>query len=283
MMETKIIPKHGEYRQDPLAKILATGQISHAYLLLGEKEFVIAKGLWFARALNCEQLESDTHGPCEQCASCRKALHGNHSGIHHVIAAGGRQTISIEQVRHLQQEAYLTHLEGQYAVFLIAAEEMREEAANSLLKVLEEPPSHTVFILYAEKALDLLPTILSRCQIIRLQEGEGGALAQDLLAKAWQWLEDLPQMSPERLLSWGDRWDKDKQGLRQFLLGMLECLHQTILDYVAKNPEQATREMLLPWLEGAALVEETVESLDRNMNQRLLIDVLVLKLKKLLG
>ena len=270
----------GAVETTPLAKILATGQISHAYLLLGDEGIALSQGLWFARGLNCLQSEGGT--PCEVCDSCKKALHGNHSAIHQITAANGKQFISIEQIRVMQQQAYLSHLEGRYQVFLLAAEQLREEAANSLLKVLEEPPAQTVFLLYAQKDLDILPTILSRCQIVRL--GEGVAVSQEeMLAKAADWLNDLSQISADKILSWGDKWDKDKQGVRAFLIAALQCVHETILKNTREQEETAVPAFIELWLESAAILEETIESLDRNVNQRLLLDVLVLKLKRLLG
>lgn len=273
-----------DLEQNPLARILAAGQISHAYLLLGDGELVLSMGFWFARGLNCTAaLEERQQGaPCEVCDACRKMLHGNHSALHHITAGNGKQYISIEQIRTMQQQAYLSHLEGHYQVFLLAAEQLREEAANGLLKVLEEPPAQTVFLLYAEKDLDILPTILSRCQIVRLQEG--AAVAQEeLLGKAADWLNDFSQISPDRLLSWGDKWDKDRQGLRAFLVAALQCVHETILQGVRQQEPGEAAGAIEPWLASAALLEEAVESLDKNVNQRLLLDVLVLQLKRLLG
>ena len=276
--------KTNEMSITPLAKILATGQISHAYLLIGDDVIVLPQAFWFARGLNCEARKTNLEqiGPCESCSSCRKALHGNHSVIHHITAANGKQYISIEQIRAMQQQAYLSHLEGTYQVFLLSARQLRKESANSLLKVLEEPPAQTVFLLYAQKDLDILPTVLSRCQIIRLQE-KSALVRKELLAKASQWLGDFPQLSKDRLLSWGEKWDKDRQGVREFLLAALQCCHSKILKMTKENPSEQVVALIQPWLESAAVLEEVVEALDKNVNQRLLLDVMVLKLKKLLG
>ena len=273
-----------EMAGSPLAKILATGQISHAYLLIGDEMAVLPQAFWLARGLNCETRLSGgaQDRPCESCPSCRKALHGNHSAIHHITAASGRQYISIEQIRNMQQQAYLSHIEGEYQIFLLAARQLRKESANSLLKVLEEPPAQTVFLLYAQKDLDILPTVLSRCQIIRLQE-KSAQFRKEILTRAGGWLDDFPALSGDRLLSWGDKWDKDRQGVREFLLTALQCSHSTILKIARENPPQQAAALMQPWLEATAVIEETIEGLDKNVNQRLLLDVLVLKLKKLLG
>lgn len=276
--------KTNEMSPNPLAKILATGQISHAYLFIGDDAVVLPLAFWFARGLNCEARLSGVSPdrPCDICPSCRKALHGNHSAIHHITAANGKQYISIEQIRAMQQQAYLSHLEGDYQVFLLSARQLRKESANSLLKVLEEPPAQTVFLLYAQKDLDILPTVLSRCQIVRIQE-KSLLIRKELLTKASQWLGDFPQLSRDRLLSWGEKWDKDRQGVREFLLAALQCCHSTILELTKKTPQEQVAALIRPWLESAAVLEETIESLDKNVNQRLLLDVMVLKLKNLLG
>ena len=275
-----------EVASNPLAKILATGQISHAYLLIGEDSVAVPLAFWFARGLNCQARGDGAgdcpEGPCDKCPSCRKALHGNHSAIHHITAANGKQYISIEQIRNMQQQAYLSHLEGEYQIFLLAAQQLRTESANSLLKVLEEPPVQTVFLLYAEKDMDILPTVLSRCQVVRLQE-KTVQMENELLMKASQWLADFPQLSADRLLSWGEKWDKDRQGVRAFLLAALQYCHNVILKTAREQQTEQLAALVGPWLEVAAVIEGTVESLDKNVNQRLLLDVMVLKLKKLLG
>ncbi|HWJ02571.1 MAG TPA: DNA polymerase III subunit delta' [Verrucomicrobiae bacterium] len=161
-----------------LVSALSTGKVAHAYLFTGPKG--IGKGLTaqvFARALNCE---SNQVRPCDTCLSCTKALHGNHPDIHSIRPDGLR--FKIEQVRMLQKQVYTRTLEGRYKVFIV--EEMHKatlQASNSLLKVLEEPPGNTVFILVTENIQAIPATIVSRCQRIPFAVLDKETIAQLLV------------------------------------------------------------------------------------------------------
>ncbi len=146
-----------------LRNAMRNGRVAHAYLFLG-KEGIGKKmvALNLAKALNCPR---DSQDPCDECRSCMKVKHRNHPDVLLVEPQG--QWIRIDQIRDLQRE--LTHrpYEGKRRVCILTdSDRMRQEAANALLKILEEPPLHTVIILLAAN-LDLIPpTIVSRCQRI---------------------------------------------------------------------------------------------------------------------
>src|SRR5205085_7573855 len=104
---------------------------------------------------------------CNTCLSCRKVLHGNHPDLHIISRASDKQFILIEQVRALQSDSARKTLEGRRNVFIIqGAHEMNLQAANCLLKTLEEPEPDVVLLLTAPDPGLLLPTILSRVQQI---------------------------------------------------------------------------------------------------------------------
>jgi DNA polymerase III subunit delta' len=145
---------------------LKSGRINHAYLFLG-REGVGKETLayQFARAINCQEKEFDS---CEECLACRKINHGNHPDVSFLTIEEG-QTIKIEQIRGLQHELAFKPYESTRKIYIIdRAERMTPEAANSLLKTLEEPPEYVIIILLAEEISKLLPTIISRCQQIHL-------------------------------------------------------------------------------------------------------------------
>lgn len=199
--------------------------ISHAYLFLGPAG--VGKRLTaysFAAALNCES-PVQGYKPCGQCPSCRKIEHGNYPDLHLVEPQG--QSIKIEQIREIQARIAYKKLEGKFQIVIIQdAQNMTVDAANSLLKVLEEPPRGTVFILLADQTRSMLPTILSRCQLIRFvalrpehisrilmgdyglsqEEAEGisllsgGSIEQGLQLKEG-WGESLTARLPSRILS----------------------------------------------------------------------------------
>ncbi|HLW49293.1 MAG TPA: DNA polymerase III subunit delta' [bacterium] len=151
---------------------LRSGCVSHAYLFVGpEGVGRRAAALAFAQALLCRRGGDDA---CGSCDACRKVAAGAHPDLR-VIAPGGRtesgaerRAVGIEQVRDLKRDAAYPPYEARWKVFIVEdAEAMRAEAANSLLKVLEEPPSQSVIVLISESAAALLPTIVSRSQIVR--------------------------------------------------------------------------------------------------------------------
>jgi DNA polymerase III subunit delta' len=152
-------------------------KVGHAYLFIGpagvgRRTLAMA----FAQMLNCERPDGDA---CGHCASCRKIASGNHPDIRVLDIAHGRyieapskeykgKEIPVDQIRALRADAAYPPYEGKRKVYIIAdAERMSPSASNSLLKTLEEPPSRVTFLLVAESSVALLPTITSRCQLIR--------------------------------------------------------------------------------------------------------------------
>jgi DNA polymerase-3 subunit delta' len=163
-----------EHSIDILRRTLAAQQVRHAYLFTGPQH--IGKTLLaqrFAQTLLCTG-GPDPHiaplDPCNTCLSCRKVLHGNHPDVHIITRAPDKQFILIEQVRALQSDSARRTLEGRRNIFIILdAHEMNLQAANCLLKTLEEPEPDVVLLLTVPDAGLLLPTILSRVQQIPMQ------------------------------------------------------------------------------------------------------------------
>jgi DNA polymerase-3 subunit delta' len=161
-----------------LQNALSSKKIAHAYLFAGpvgsgRREMAQV----FAQALFCEKNGSDA---CGDCLECRKVLHGNHPDLH-VVAPDGA-TVKIEQIRALQRELSYRSVGSGYKVYIIeGAETMTVQAANSLLKFLEEPPSPVVAILLTPSAQAVLPTILSRTQLIAFVPGDRDALENALV------------------------------------------------------------------------------------------------------
>jgi len=145
---------------------LKTSTIAHAYLLVGPRH--VGKGTLafnLAQALNCDGPEL----PCGQCRSCQRILEGKHADVT-PIGLDSKTEIGIDDIRGLQRLANLPPYEGKCKVFIIDdAEYLSTEAANSLLKILEEPPQRVVWLLLAAEEEHLLPTIISRCQRLELK------------------------------------------------------------------------------------------------------------------
>ena len=159
---------------DILRRTLAAQQVRHAYLFTGPPH--IGKTLLaqrFAQTLLCTggpDPSISPQEPCNTCLSCRKVLHGNHPDVHVIAKPADKQFILIEQIRVLQSDAARHTLEGRRNIFIIEnAQDMNLQAANCLLKTLEEPEQDVVLLLTAPDAGSLLPTIQSRVQLVTMQ------------------------------------------------------------------------------------------------------------------
>jgi len=147
--------------------VLYRQKIAHAYLFTGIPgigKTTLAK--IFSMALNCES--PNGVDACGHCRSCRQMIRGNYPDFITVQPEG--QIIKIDQIRKIKQSFNFAPLSGKYRVCLIQqANKMIEEASNAFLKILEEPPYGNILILCAREPLDLLPTIVSRCQRVPFQ------------------------------------------------------------------------------------------------------------------
>ena len=150
-----------EYIIKILTNELKAGKISHAYLFCGPKgtgKTTIARLL--AKAVNCLNLKNAE--PCNKCASCQEINSGRALDLIEIDAASHR---GIDEIRELREGIKFTPTRLKYKVFVIdEAHQLTKEAFNALLKTLEEPPSHAIFILATTEPHKILPTIISRCQ-----------------------------------------------------------------------------------------------------------------------
>jgi DNA polymerase-3 subunit gamma/tau len=143
-----------------LRNALTTGQVAHAYLfsgLRGVGKTSVARLL--AKALNCEH--GPTPEPCGVCTACREIAAGSALDVLELDAASNR---GIDEVRDLREAAKVLPVRDRYRVFILdEAHQLTREAFNALLKILEEPPRHVVFILASTEKHKFPATILSRC------------------------------------------------------------------------------------------------------------------------
>ena len=142
--------------------------VSHAWLLTGPTGIgKTTLALEFARLLQCTGRDSASGEPCGVCASCRKISHGTHPDVTVIAPKKGKRTLTIEMVRDMIRLASLTPSEGRWRIFVIPEiERMVAAGAMRSLKTLEEPPPQVVLLLTSSEPETLLPTVLSRCQIV---------------------------------------------------------------------------------------------------------------------
>jgi DNA polymerase-3 subunit delta' len=149
---------------DLLKRSLREGRFPHAYLFVGPPHVgKMTLAINLAQALNCDAEEP----PCGKCRSCYKIAAGKHADV--LVVGPATNEMTIEQIKEMQKAVFLPPYEGKCKVFILdRAERLSDEAANRLLKTLEEPPPRTLLILLTSKENLLLPTITSRCQRVEL-------------------------------------------------------------------------------------------------------------------
>jgi DNA polymerase-3 subunit delta' len=243
-----------EWAVELLEHSRANGRVAHAYLLIGLPQIgKTTLALNFAQALHC--LGEDK--PCGQCRSCLKIAHGNHPDVRVIEAVNG--TIKIDQIRSMQREVALSPHEGRWKVYIIRQMERATiEAANCLLKTLEEPPDQVILMLTASDIDQLLPTIISRCQVLNLRP-PSALLVQKVLEGRWgvdpERARLLARLSGGRL-GWAVRASEDEAILRKRerrLDEMMELMGQGRVErlryaqQLSRSPD-GLREVLDLWL-----------------------------------
>jgi len=183
---------------------------------VGKKDMALV----LAKALNCEQMENDA---CEGCAPCKAITRGNFPDVMTISPVGS--VIKIDQIRILKHTAYLKPMIGKKRVFIVReAEKMTEEASNSLLKILEEPPFFSHIILLTQNSYLILPTIKSRCQILNFSPVSKEEIEKILIEKGYEKEQAklIPLLVRGNLgqalsLEWEEVQSKRKQAWKLFL------------------------------------------------------------------
>lgn len=246
-------------------------RLAHAYLFegmrgTGKKEI----GLMLAKSLFCSD-PKDRYIPCESCHYCRRINSGNHPDVHVVEPDGA--SIKKQQIKLLQEEFAKTGVESSQKVYIIIhADRMTVNAANSLLKFLEEPSSKTVAILVTEQVQQILPTILSRVQIVAFKPLSFESLVKKLIElgadpKKAPLIAEITNNLDEGLALNDDEWFAQAQKL---VVKLYEVLRKNSLEALVALQEH--------WF----LHFKEKEQFDRGLNLLLLLlrDLLYIQLGK---
>ena len=152
-----------EHVVQTLTNAISSGMISHAYLFAGPRgcgKTTIARLL--AKAVNCQNRKNGEFEPCNKCPSCLEIMKDRALDLIEIDAASHR---GIDEMRELRDGIKFVPTKSKYKVFIIDESHMlTREAFNALLKTLEEPPSHAIFVLATTEIHKMIPTIISRCQ-----------------------------------------------------------------------------------------------------------------------
>jgi DNA polymerase III subunit delta' len=324
-----------EWAVDMLRQHVARGDVRHAYLFCGPPGLGRRTlALRLAQALNCEKPVA-AGMPCYTCRTCKQIEAMAHPDLTVIQAMDNEFApkeggiLKVDQIREFQRTINLKPYQSPYRVVLfLRFQEANDSAANALLKTLEEAPAHAVLILTADNPEGLLPTIVSRCEILRLRPLPIEAIVADLiergldednarllahisggrpgfarrmmddatvLEKREERLDDLQTLLPAprvQKFSYAEKLAKDRDAMRQTILIWLSYWRDVLLRVAgAETPlVNVDRNMEIEFIAGRLDLstarkvvnehESTLEKMDRNVNSRLLAEVLLLDLPK---
>lgn len=318
-----------EWVVDMLREHITRNAVRHAYLITGPPS--IGKrtlALRFAQALNCPQPTAPDQ-PCGVCRDCTQIEAMRYPDLSVVQAEKEGKVLKVDQVRELRRTLALKPFQARYRVALfLRFQEASEGAANALLKTLEEAPAHVILILTADTPEGLLPTITSRCEVLRLRPlavealesylGSNGKISEELkliahiaegrpgyalrllndesvLENRAERLADLERMlSATRVekFQYAEKLAKDKDGMRNTLLIWLSFWRDVFLCVSGASVSMANldRNEIITSLakkldlgEARRILNDFKQGLlrlERNVNPRLLAEVLLLDLPK---
>ncbi|NWG07137.1 MAG: DNA polymerase III subunit delta' [Chloroflexi bacterium] len=319
-----------EWAVDMLKKHVIHETTRHAYLFsgppgLGRRTLALR----FAQALNC-QTPVSAGIPCGECRDCKQIEAMHHADLSVIQADSEGGILKVDQIREVRKTLTYKPYQSKYRVALfLRFHEANDNAANALLKTLEEAPSYAVLILTADNPEQLLPTIVSRCEVLRLRPlsiaevqrglesrgieerrakliahissgrfGYALRLTEDdaLLDKREERLNDLLTLLPASRVEkfkYADQLSKDKDAMRQTILFWLAYWRDVMLrtaqaasplvnmDRNVEIEDIASRIDLPSARRVVSGLEEALEKMEKNVNSRMLAEVLLLDLPKI--
>jgi len=319
-----------EWAVDMLKRHVVNGTTRHAYLFAGPPGLGRRTlALRFAQALNCPTPVS-TGIPCGTCRDCKQIESMRHADLSVVQADSEGGILKVDQIREVRKTLTYKPYQSKYRVALfLRFHEANDNAANALLKTLEEAPSYAVLILTADNPEQLLPTILSRCEVLRLRPlkleevqrdlesrgvesgrakliahissgrpGYARRLVEDdmLLEKREERLNDLLTLLPASRVEkfkYAEQLSKDKDSMRQTILFWLSYWRDVMLrtaqagtplvnvDRNVEIEDLAGKMDLSSARNVVSRFENALEQMEKNVNPRLLMEVLLMDLPKI--
>ena len=175
-----------EWAETLLAGHIRRGEVRHAYLFAGAPEIGRRTlALRFAQALNCKTPLAPGQ-PCRACRTCQQIERRQHIDLAVIEADKLGGTIKVEQIREAQRSLSLAPYDAAYRIALfVRFQEANANAQNALLKTLEEAPARVILLLTADSGESLLPTIVSRCEVLRLRPLSAERLQDELLRRGF--------------------------------------------------------------------------------------------------
>ena len=314
-----------DWAVDMLSRHVANGEARHAYLFCGPPGLGRRSlALRFAQAMNCTNPPAPGQF-CGECRDCKQTASMQHPDLTVIQAEAEGGTLKVDQVRAVQHSLSLKPYQSKYRVALfLRFQEANDNAANALLKTLEEAPAYAILLLTTDTPEMLLPTIVSRCEVLRLrplkiedvqkmlesrgvESGQARLLAhisagrpgyaqrlledEKLLETRTERIHDLQillKSTRVRKFAYSEKLTRDKDALRQTILFWLSYWRDVFLrtahaetpianvDHADEIESLAARLTLASARCVVSDLELALERLERNVNPRLLTEVLLL-------
>ncbi|MCK4781937.1 DNA polymerase III subunit delta' [Candidatus Parcubacteria bacterium] len=278
-----------------LKKTVELEKVSHAYLFLGQESLEKkALAVEFIKLLNC-QAQAFSNRPCQSCRSCKdieKEIHPDFNVISPEAGGLARNAtrsvasgeIQIFQIRELKKALSLHPHSARYkSVIIEDAEKMNQEAASALLKTLEEPRGSTVLILISRSSEALLPTIVSRCQIVKFY-----SLGPQKLSEKDERIKKIISLTKSDLavrFQYAKELSEEKENIKEVLNAWLIYFRNLLLSIVNENSLSAIH---TPPSNNYSLAKlnKIIKTIERtnllisstNVNPKLALEILMLEL-----
>jgi len=261
-----------------LKKSIEKNRVSHAYLFeglegLGTK--VVA--LWFAKYLECQSQKAIK--PCGVCQSCKDIDKNRYPDLAIISIKDNKKEISIEQIRELKRHLSLSAYSGLYKIAIIKeADKMTSEAANALLKTLEEPQGNTVLILITSTPSLLPKTIVSRCEEIKFKTVSLDKMPKSFIEKEYT---EILQKPLTDIFKYIEQISKKKKQIIPLLDSWLFSFRDSLMKkgeskYSQSNNAESTENFIKILKE----IQKTKNLISNtNVNKRLALEVLAIELK----
>lgn len=259
--------------QEPVIHILKSQiemqALAHTYLVTGRKEWGKQELVQdFVRSLQCE--ENHLFEDCE-CAACRKVTEGNHPDVMWIGLEEDTRSLKIEQVREMLSWVALRPYEGKWKCFVLYdADRLTIEAANALLKTLEEPPAQTIIFLLVEHKAQILETIQSRSFEVRLipvREDEREVIDLPVGFKEVPW---------EEYLETAQAMKRDR--MKNFLTQMMSAFRQRMVDLSAEGSGRHAE--IGACVKAVEAIYTCKDAIEANANQKIALTRLAVKLNR---
>ncbi len=258
--------------KNTFSQVLSSGRMPHAVLIEGGNAALRQEAIDYLKSY---AVCSSDNRPCFECNNCIKANKGGHSDIITPKSSGKTNIINMETMRSLIMDASVIPNDADTKVFILhdADTRMKEDVQNAFLKVLEEPPLSTLFILTCESSKRMLPTILSRVQVFKLKaDSETSQQAKDLSVDI---INGILSLTEDKLI-YATAKLSTRDLFKETLVQVSEYLRKALSESVGANTDDELSYAIAKKLTKSRIIDlidlssKAIIRSDRNVNMTLL-------------